>query len=70
MKMQALAQIPATERADGPVVSLSKVVKVYDVGDVEISEIKGIRFEIRRLRFSMMVGPSGSGKTTLLNLIG
>ncbi len=39
MKMQALAEIPETKRADGP------VVKVYDAGDVEVSAIKGITFE-------------------------
>ncbi len=70
MKTQALAQIPATEHADGPVVRLSKVVKVYREGDVEVSAVKGISFDIPRQRFSMIVGPSGSGKTTLLNLIG
>ena len=70
MKSQALAEIPETKRADGAVVRLSKVVKVYDAGDVEVSAIKGITFEIPRQRFSMIVGPSGSGKTTLLNLIG
>jgi len=70
MKMQALAQIPETERAGGAVVRISNVVKVYKAGDVEVSAIKGITFDIPRQRFSMIVGPSGSGKTTLLNLIG
>ena len=70
MNTQALAQAPEVKRADGPVVRLSKVVKVYDAGDVEVSAIKGITFEIPRQRFSVIVGPSGSGKTTLLNLIG
>ncbi len=70
MKTQALAQIPETKHAGGPVVRLSDVVKVYKEGDVEVSAIKGITFDIPRQRFSMIVGPSGSGKTTLLNLIG
>ena len=70
MKTQALAEIPETKRADGPVVRLSDVVKVYKAGDVEVSAIKGITLDIPRQRFSMIVGPSGSGKTTLLNLIG
>src|SRR5260370_39826052 len=64
MKTQALAQIPETKHAGGPVVRLSDVVKVY-----KVSAIKGITFDIPRQRFSMIVGPSGSGKTTLLNLI-
>ncbi len=70
MKSQALAEIPKTKRADGAVVRLSNVVKVYREGDVEVSAVKGISFDIPRQRFSMIVGPSGSGKTTLLNLIG
>lgn len=68
MKTQALPQI--AESADGALVGLSHVVKVYKAGDVEVSAIKGITFDIPRQRFSMIVGPSGSGKTTLLNLIG
>jgi putative ABC transport system ATP-binding protein len=70
MKAQVLAEISETKRADEPVVRLSKVVKVYREGDVEVSAVKGISFDIPRQRFSMIVGPSGSGKTTLLNLIG
>jgi len=42
MKTQALAQIPETKHAGGPVVCLSDVVKVYKEGDVEVSAIKGI----------------------------
>jgi putative ABC transport system ATP-binding protein len=72
MNTQPLAQIAETETkgADGPVVRLSHVVKVYKAGDVEVSAVKGITLDIPRQRFSMIVGPSGSGKTTLLNLIG
>jgi putative ABC transport system ATP-binding protein len=70
MKAQVLAEISETKRADEPVVRLSKVVKIYREGDVEVSAVKGISFDIPRQRFSMIVGPSGSGKTTLLNLIG
>jgi hypothetical protein len=40
MKTQALAQIPETKHAGGPVVRLSDVVKVYKEGDVEVSAIK------------------------------
>ena len=60
MKTQALAQIPETKRADGPIVSLSDVVKLYEAGDVEVSAIKGITFDIPRQRVSMIVRPSGA----------
>jgi ABC-type glutathione transport system ATPase component len=61
MKTQALAQVPETKRADGPVVRLCNVVKVYKAGDVEVWAIKRITFDISRQRFSMIVGPSGVG---------
>ena len=70
MKPQALAQISETKRADGPIVRLSDVVKVHKPGNVEVSAIKGLTFDIPRQRFSMIVGPSSSGKTTLRNLTG
>jgi hypothetical protein len=54
MKTQALAQIPETKHAGGPVARLSDVVKVYKEGDVEVSAIKGIPFDIPRRRFSMI----------------
>jgi ABC-type dipeptide/oligopeptide/nickel transport system ATPase component len=62
MRTHSLAQIPETEHPDGHVVRPSNVVKVYKAGDVEVSAIKGITFDIPRQRFSMIVGPSGSGK--------
>jgi putative ABC transport system ATP-binding protein len=62
MKTQARTQLPETKHADGPIVRLSNVVKTYNAGDVEVSAIKGIPFDISRKRFSMIVGPSGRGK--------
>jgi putative ABC transport system ATP-binding protein len=44
--------------------------KNYQVGDVVISALRGVSFEIEPASFVSFVGPSGSGKTTLLNLIG
>lgn len=44
--------------------------KDYRMGDVTVSALKGLSFEIEPASFVSFVGPSGSGKTTLLNLIG
>ena len=44
--------------------------KDYRMGDVTVSALKGLNFEIEPASFVSFVGPSGSGKTTLLNLIG
>ncbi len=46
------------------------VKKDYWMGDVTVSALKGLSFEIEPASFVSFVGPSGSGKTTLLNLIG
>ncbi len=46
------------------------VKKDYRMGDVTVSALKGLNFEIEPASFVSFVGPSGSGKTTLLNLIG
>jgi putative ABC transport system ATP-binding protein len=46
------------------------VKKDYRMGDVTVSALKGLSFEIEPASFVSFVGPSGSGKTTLLNLIG
>jgi putative ABC transport system ATP-binding protein len=46
------------------------ITKDYQVGEVSVSALKGVSFEIEPASFVSFVGPSGSGKTTLLNLIG
>ena len=60
----------ADETNDVPVVSLRDIVKTYDDDGLKVTAVNGIRLDIVRQRFTMIVGPSGSGKTTLLNLIG
>ena len=44
--------------------------KDYQVGDVTVHALQGVKFEIEPASFVSFVGPSGSGKTTLLNLVG
>src|SRR3989304_9334720 len=44
--------------------------KYYQVGEIRVTALKGVSFEIEPSSFVSFVGPSGSGKTTLLNLIG
>jgi putative ABC transport system ATP-binding protein len=46
------------------------LVKEYSVGEVAITALNGLDFEIEPASFVSFVGPSGSGKTTLLNLVG
>ena len=53
-----------------PIIKLENVWKVYQLGKVELTALKGISLDINRGDFVTIMGPSGSGKSTLLNMIG
>ena len=58
-----------TYNIDQPIVEVCNVVKMYHIGDSEISVLKGVSFDIQTGEFVSIVGPSGNGKSTLLNMI-
>lgn len=51
-------------------IKLENVKKVYQMGDVPVTALKGINVKVGKGAFISFIGPSGSGKTTILNLIG
>lgn len=51
-------------------ISLEHVVKRYRMGEVTITAVDDITFEIEKGEFTVIVGPSGAGKTTVLNILG
>jgi putative ABC transport system ATP-binding protein len=57
-------------QANGALISLRDVHKVYHREKIEIPVLAGINMEVNQGDFLALMGPSGSGKSTLLNLIG
>ena len=53
-----------------PMISISDMHKIYQMGDVTVNALQGVSFTINRGEFVAIMGPSGSGKSTLMNMIG
>lgn len=51
-------------------VSFENVKKIYKTGEVEITALHDVSFEIEQGEFCVIVGTSGAGKTTILNILG
>ena len=54
----------------GAFVEFHDVGKTYRMGEVKITALHDVNFEIERGEICVIVGPSGAGKTTLLNIMG
>jgi len=52
------------------VISLSRICKVFTVGDEQVQALDDVNLEIKKGEYVTIMGPSGSGKSTLLNMIG
>ncbi len=46
------------------------LTKIYHLGRVQVTALRGVSLEIKRGEFLCVMGPPGAGKTTLMNLLG
>jgi len=53
-----------------PIITLQNVWKIYTMGSVEVTALKGVNLEINQGEFVAITGASGSGKSTMMSLVG
>jgi len=56
---------------DGPTIFHARgLTKVYHMGDVDVTALRGVDVDLFAGELVVLLGPSGSGKSTLLNILG
>ncbi len=61
---------PAPQATDVPVLSARGLTKVYRMGEVDVTALRGVDLDLAAGEFVVLLGASGCGKSTLLNILG
>ena len=59
-----------TEGADGRLIHVEDVHRVYELGETRVHALRGVSVEVRAGEFVAILGASGSGKSTFMNILG